>query len=284
MLYQSLITLAVAAFAQAQANTALEIEAIKAHFSGAALVPFLLPEFEPSALLSINYAGVGDMTTGQAVVKEQVNPVPTLTLTPVNSTVELNGDYTVAMVDADIPGFDVSQGVTRHWLINGAKVEDGQLSNVTANTVANYAGPWPAAGSGPHRYVILVFTQPEGFTAPTDAAPPTEVVNGWNFNQYLKETGLTLLAANYIQVEEGESTVSAAATSSVDSATLSAPEAEETGGAPANGANGDNNTDGETTTPSDDAADAEGAGVASTPLKLSVAVFAALFASFCASL
>lgn len=43
-------------------------------------------------------------------------------------------------------------------------------------------------------YVILVFTQPEGFTAPTDAAPPTEVVNGWNFNQYLKETGLTLLA------------------------------------------------------------------------------------------
>ena len=283
MLYQSLITLAVAAFAQAQDNTALEIEAIKAHFSGAALVPFLLPEFEPSALLNINYAGVGDMTTGQAVVKEEVNPVPTLTLTPVNSSVELNGDYTVAMVDADIPGFDVSQGVTRHWLINGAKIEDGQLSNATANTVANYAGPWPAAGSGPHRYVILVFAQPEGFTAPTDAAPPTEVVNGWNFNQYLQDTGLTLLAANYIQVEEGESIVSVAPTSAVDSATLSAPEAEETG-APADGANGGNNTEGGNTTPADDAADAEGAGVASNPLKLSVAVFAALFATFGASL
>lgn len=55
----------------------------------------------------------------------EVQPVPSLSLTPANSTVELSGNYTIVMADAGPVGTDESQGQTRHWLVNGATVANG---------------------------------------------------------------------------------------------------------------------------------------------------------------
>lgn len=56
------------------------------------------------------------------------------------------------MIDLDIIGADTSAGVNRHWLLNGVTVNaDGVVSNSSAAVVTRYWGPWPAAGSGPHR-------------------------------------------------------------------------------------------------------------------------------------
>lgn len=60
-------------------------------------------------------------------VSLEVGPTPTVTITPVNSTVTLTGDYTIAMVDAGPVGSDISEGVTRHWLLN--KVTIAGMSN-----------------------------------------------------------------------------------------------------------------------------------------------------------
>ena len=48
--------------------------------------------------------------------------MPELTLTPANSTVTFNGNYTVAMIDPGAVGSDQSEGQNRHWLVNGATV------------------------------------------------------------------------------------------------------------------------------------------------------------------
>lgn len=46
-------------FVSAQANsTAVQIEAIEAHFTQAALVPELLATFDPSSILTINFDGM----------------------------------------------------------------------------------------------------------------------------------------------------------------------------------------------------------------------------------
>lgn len=137
-----ILSLAVAPFALAQTNTnqanntALQIEAIEAHFNNSGIVPSLLTAFDPSAVFTLSYTGVGDIAPGQLLTKErkypffsfsgptsshispEVAPTPQLLVTPANSSVSLTGSFTLAMVDAGPVGTDESQGQTRHWLVN----------------------------------------------------------------------------------------------------------------------------------------------------------------------
>jgi phosphatidylethanolamine-binding protein len=59
-------------FVYAQSNdttNALGIAAIEAHFDGALIVPELIAAFDPSAIMSVNFTGVGDITPGQNLTK-----------------------------------------------------------------------------------------------------------------------------------------------------------------------------------------------------------------------
>lgn len=221
---KKLLSLAFLSFAVAQStapNPALQLQAIQAHFRQAELVPELLSSFEPSALLSVNFAGVGDVTPGQLLNKEQSAPTPTVTVTPGNDSVQLTGTYTVFMVDADVVNADLSKGVNRHWLVNGVKITDGKLSNASATAITAYAGPGPAAGSGAHRYTIILYEQPSNFAAPEGFQEPIGVTP-MDLPAYVKNSNLgALVAATYFRVEDGRATASAAATSAVETSTLS---------------------------------------------------------------
>ncbi|KAG6869010.1 hypothetical protein C0993_005668 [Termitomyces sp. T159_Od127] len=209
-----LASLTLLPFTLGQANgTALQLAAIEAHFKQSQIVPQLFTSFNPS---------LGDTTPGQLLTKEQTAPAPTVTVTAANSSVQLNGKYTITMVDADVVGSDLSKGVNHHWLVNGVEITDGKVSNTSATSIVSYAGPGPAAGSGPHRYVIILYAQPDTFKPPADLAQPTGV-SLFDLDAYVKNSGLGgLVAANYITVEEGTATISIPATSSVISPTLAA--------------------------------------------------------------
>jgi len=243
-----LVSLALLPFTLAQSSdTALPVAAIEAHFKQSQIVPSLLASFDPSALLTVNYAGVGDITPGQLLTKEQSAPTPVVAVTPVNSTVQLNGKYTITMVDADVVGSDLSKGVNRHWLINGVDITDGKVANASATAITTYAGPGPAAGSGPHRYVIILYRQPDSFKAPPDLSQPIGVTR-FDLNAYAKNSGLgPVVAATYITVEDGTATASIPATSSVVSSTLTASQPTRTGtisGTTTIGANSPSKTNG----------------------------------------
>ena len=64
--------------------------------------------------------------TTDPLTNAEVQPVPDLSLTPANSSVELSGNYTIVMADAGPVGTDESAGQTRHWLVNGATVSNGK--------------------------------------------------------------------------------------------------------------------------------------------------------------
>ncbi|KAF5365674.1 hypothetical protein D9758_003144 [Tetrapyrgos nigripes] len=217
----SLLFAAILPFVSAQSDSpAFRIEGIEAHFTQSGIVPSLLSTFDPSALLTINYDGVGDLTPGQGVTQEQVGPTPKIKVEAANSSVSLSGAYTLAMVDADVVGSDTSS-VTRHWLVNGVAVSNNEVSNSSATAITEYAGPAPASGSGPHRYVIILFEQPSSFKAPADLSQPNIGVSKFDLNAYVKDSGLgNIVAANYLTVEVGQSTLSLSATSPVQSSTL----------------------------------------------------------------
>jgi hypothetical protein len=155
-----------------------------------------------------------------------VASAPTLTLTAATSSVSLAGNYTLLMVDADVVGAAANNN-TRHWLLNGAALSGTTLSNATADAPEPYVGPGPAAGSGAHRYVLLVYSQPANFTSPAGTA--TGIVK-IDLAQYVQQAGLgPLVAATYMQVENGVSTVSVSATSSVITSTLAAAQSTSSG-------------------------------------------------------
>lgn len=209
----------------AQTNsTGLEIEAIEAHFTQSGIVPSLLPIFDPSALMSLAYTGAGDISPGQALTQDQVSPTPSLTLTPANSSVQLGGNYTLIMADAGPVGTDESQGQTRHWLVNGVTLNGTAPLNIATKTgtaITKYAGPAPAQGSGAHRYVILLYIQPENFTAPDGLNTPDVGVSVFNLQDYVSTSGLgPVVAATYFTVENGAPSVTPSATSAVVTSTL----------------------------------------------------------------
>ncbi|KAF5376533.1 hypothetical protein D9757_008288 [Collybiopsis confluens] len=228
-----ILALAIPLVAAQSNDTAVQIEAIEAHFAQAALVPQLLVNFTPTALLTINFQGkhrcpslktVSVIPNGFLVQTDhslrslEVSPTPSIKITA-NSSVDLSGNFTLAMVDADVVGADESS-ITRHWLENGVSVSNDQVSNSSATAITSYAGPAPPEGSGPHRYVVILMQQPASFSPPTDLQPNAGVAK-FDFNGYVKQSQLgPIIAANYFTVEIGTSTVSISATSAVQSSTL----------------------------------------------------------------
>lgn len=221
------VSVALAALVAAQANnTELGIEAIEAHFSNAGIVPSLLASFDPVAVLSLSYSGVGDIAPGQQLTKDQVAPTPSLAVTPANSTVQLTGNFTLVMADAGPVGTDESQGQTRHWLVNGVTLTGNSPLNVSTSSgvaITDYAGPAPAQGSGAHRYVILLYTQPDNFTAPDGLDQPNVGVSVFNLADYVKSSNLgPAVAGTYITVEEGAASFTPSSTAPVVTSTLPA--------------------------------------------------------------
>ena len=95
-------------------------------------------------------------------------------------------------------------GPALHWIQPGFKPEAGttKLSSTTP-FVANYAGPGPPPGSGPHRYIFLLYEQPEGFDvskyAPAGGKPLGLMGRmRYDLTKFEKEAKLgPVIAANY---------------------------------------------------------------------------------------
>lgn len=67
--------------------------------------------------------------------------------------------YTLVMVDPDAPSrSDPKFREIRHWLV--MNIPDNVVEN--GDTVIEYIGAGPPKGTGLHRYVFLIFKQPNG--------------------------------------------------------------------------------------------------------------------------
>lgn len=223
----TILALAVAPLAYAQ-NNAVGLQSIIAQFKNAGLTPVPIATFAPTALLGVTY-GSAPIDAGKPQTVDAVKPQPVLTLTPVTDSADVTASstYTIAMIDADYAGASQAEGQTRHWLVNGVKATGTAapwtLDPTTGTNITAYGGPFPAEGSGAHRYMLLVLAQPSSFSAPATPAAGSPIEK-FDFEAYVKSAGLgNIVAGSYITVEQGTSTVSVEATSSVDTATLSVP-------------------------------------------------------------
>lgn len=113
------------------------------------------------------------------------------------------------MVDLDAPGgaADNSYSPLLHWL---TPVDSGITSLPDNETItdafAPYVGPAPPVGTGPHRYVVLLFANPSStFKVPPSFQDlnPANISERTVFNiqKFAKEGGFQLEAANWFTTE-----------------------------------------------------------------------------------
>lgn len=110
-------------------------------------------------------------------------------------------------IDAPFPSFGVL-GPILHWIQPGLKAEfqDGGFRlKATAPFVANYIGPAPPPGSAPHRYMFMLYEQPEGFEGGKYAPAGGEEMGNWgriryDLDSWAEEIGLGgVIAVNYFR-------------------------------------------------------------------------------------
>jgi hypothetical protein len=197
----------------------LQVAVVKQQFINAHIVPDVIPSFNPVGLLKIAFPS-GEAPVGGIVTKDNSGPQPQLnTVFNANDTA---AKYTVMMVDGNYVGSTNPTGLNLHWLLNNAAIAtNGTVDGSAGTPTIPFAGPGPAAGSGPHRYTILVFQQPANFKIP-DAPKANSGVHPINVAQYLTSAGLTTpLFGSYFTVEVGTATVTVGTTTAVNPSTIS---------------------------------------------------------------
>jgi len=210
--------------------SAFDISLITQQFVNALITPSVVPVFAPNAVLNVTFSSVGTIETGQALTEAQVSTEPSLVIVGTTADFASGGDlnsntkYTMMMIDGDVAGSTNPNGVNTHYLQNdlvfGNVTSDDLTLTGTTTPVITYAGPGPASGSGPHRYILLLYPQPTNFTAPATPAAGSSVTM-IDFPTYLKDANLgNPIAGNYFTVEVDTSTVSVSPTSAVNTASL----------------------------------------------------------------
>ncbi|KAI0785189.1 phosphatidylethanolamine-binding protein [Abortiporus biennis] len=103
-------------------------------------------------------------------------------------------EFVVAMVDLDAPTPQTpTSAQIRHFLGGNFHTvpslgDQERLVNET-QAISNFLQPTPPAGSDPHRYVFLLFEQPNGFNQQTLVTGNTSIAN-FNISSFASEVGL----------------------------------------------------------------------------------------------
>lgn len=216
----------------AQASIASDIASAETSFQAQGLIPSPIPDddIDLTSALVLSFGG-NNVTLGQAFTlpadTDTLASAPTFQLNiPSSEADEYDGDerFVVAIVDPGAAGNVLPGGnVTRHYLSFDNQVQNGVLVNTSA-PITSYNAPGPAASTGAHRYLALVFEQGDDFEPTSDLNTPGTPLANWTLSQWIENSDVgDIVAMTYITVENTEAgTTSFSSTAAVPSATLEA--------------------------------------------------------------
>jgi len=203
MIFNSLLVVGLAfRLVLGQSAPNVTISDVGQAFISFGIVPDVLSSFNPMAILNVVFRDQAantsiDVIPGMNLTVEQTLLEPHFFLSDSGATLD-NHTFVLVMVDPDAPTpqnrslAQIRHIVAGDLLVNGTMDDDlgASLTNTSA-ALTDFLNPTPPAGSGPHRYTILLFVQPPDFdtTAPhfVNASTPRTSFNLTTFSQ---EVGL----------------------------------------------------------------------------------------------
>ncbi|KAH3687198.1 hypothetical protein WICPIJ_001828 [Wickerhamomyces pijperi] len=188
------------------------------------IFPDVLDSFDPKGLLTISYGNSNEVALGNTLKVADTQTKPTFQLT-LNSGLDTAGTesvnetdlFTLVMTDPDAPSrTDKKWSEYAHYITTNIKLTsltpDSEFISSTPLTEAGdeilpYHPPGPPLNTGKHRYVFVLYKQPNGhtnFVAPSDRpnwgyGQPAVGVRKWA-NSY----GLVPFAVNFFQAENAD--------------------------------------------------------------------------------
>ncbi|ALC46813.1 CG10298 [Drosophila busckii] len=128
------------------------------------IIPDIL-QVAPVEMLKVTYAGGLEVNSGNELTPTQVKSTPSLSW-----TAEPFSLYTILLTDPDAPcRKEPKFREWHHWLVvnvPGTQLEKGDV-------LSAYVGSGPPQGTGLHRYVFLVFKQPDKLRCNEPRIPKT---------------------------------------------------------------------------------------------------------------
>ncbi|KAI0058827.1 PEBP-like protein [Artomyces pyxidatus] len=185
----------------ASGSTATEpsVQDAQTALNQAGIAPDVVPTFSPTSILDVVY---NDPTTNQAIVVEpgknltvaQTVNEPQFFLTSNDSSVA-SKTFLLAFVDPDAPTpQNRSLSDIRHVLAPNLHISGTANRALLVNStpaITDYLAPGPPPGSGPHRYTVLLFVQPDNFSSAAaglvDQSTPR---TNFNLTTFAQKTGL----------------------------------------------------------------------------------------------
>ncbi|RYP75482.1 hypothetical protein DL771_002367 [Monosporascus sp. 5C6A] len=118
------------------------------------------------------------------------------------ATDDAGGSYTLILTDPDAPTPDDPKfAFWRHWVVAGLGPGGGDaVARLTKPALTEYLGPGPKDDSKPHRYLFLLFREPEGLALTKEDVGGEEFVQRRSFKpaEFAEKHGLTLVSVNWM--------------------------------------------------------------------------------------
>lgn len=149
----------------------------------------------------IKYSNDSLLFPGKEITPTQAAHQPTILLWPTPPT--SNSLYTLILFDPDAPSpINPTNRSYLHWLV----LNIPSHTNISqGDTLVEYIGPGPLPGTGYHRYVFLIFRQPERFffNHPPRISNHTNTGRGnFNVRQFVELMDLgTPVAGNFFRAQ-----------------------------------------------------------------------------------
>ncbi|KAK5991783.1 OV-16 antigen [Cladobotryum mycophilum] len=183
----------------AQALSSSLAEANLVPGSAADIVPH---GFKPTTKLNISFSG-REVDLGNLFRVTEVKLAPFISFEP-EAGASSDASYLLLLVDPDAPTPDDPKfAFWRHWVISGLKPlanADGVVAQ-TKPTLTEYLGPGPKDDSKPHRYLFLLFREPEGLALAKEDVGGEEFVQRRSFDPvaFIQRNKLQLVSLNWMK-------------------------------------------------------------------------------------
>ncbi|KAL4804616.1 phosphatidylethanolamine-binding protein [Aspergillus unguis] len=176
-------------------------QALSASLAKASLVPGsapLIPDnFTPAVELHVAF-GEKQVDLGNLFRVSEVKSAPTISFSPEDNASN-NQTYTLLLVDPDAPTPDDPKfAYWRHWVVSGLK--PSEAGTVPESALTEYLGPGPKDDSRPHRYLFLLFREPENLALKKEDVGGEEFVQRRSFQaaEFAERYGLVLVGINWM--------------------------------------------------------------------------------------
>ena len=162
--------------------------------------PIIPASFTPTYNLDVSFPSKSPSNGSLARVSE-VKEKPSVTFSATSNSSSAQS-FTFLLIDPDAPTPDDPKfAYWRHWVVTNIPLSSGSGDVSQGKTLTQYLAPGPKDESGPHRYLFLLFKEPEGFSIEKSDVGGEEFVERRSFGakEFVEKYGLELVGVQWMR-------------------------------------------------------------------------------------